>query len=139
VARGLDVGNPAVAARLLLVLDFLTIAGMLAFALAGSFVLALGAFWFATLVRRVAEPVYLTWLNEGLDPAVRATVISMSSQAGALGEASAGPVVGGIGNIFGVRQVLTAAALILSPTLILYGRAIKRGAEPDLKDATPEK
>jgi hypothetical protein len=92
VARALDVGNPAVAARLLLVLDFLTIVGMFAFALAGSFALALGAFWFATLVRRVAEPVYLTWLNQGLDPAVRATVISMSSQAGALGEASAGPV-----------------------------------------------
>ena len=140
VARALDVGNPAVAARLLLVLDLLLVAGMLAFALAGSFALALGAFWFATLVRRVAEPVYLTWLNEGLDPAVRATVISMSSQAGALGEASAGPVVGAIGNIFGVRQALTAAALILSPTVLLYGRAIKRGgAEPKLRDSTPEK
>jgi DHA3 family tetracycline resistance protein-like MFS transporter len=43
VARGLDVGNPAVAARVLLALDFLTIAGMLAFALAGSFALALEA------------------------------------------------------------------------------------------------
>ena len=140
VARALDVGNPAVAARLLFVLDLLLVAGMLAFALAGSFALALGAFWFATLVRRVAEPVYLTWLNEGLDPAVRATVISMSSQAGALGEASAGPVVGAIGNIFGVRQALTAAALILSPTVLLYGRAIKRGgAEPELRDTTPEK
>jgi hypothetical protein len=29
--------------------------------LAGAFALALGAFWFATLVRRVAGPVYLTW------------------------------------------------------------------------------
>jgi MFS transporter, DHA3 family, tetracycline resistance protein len=57
VARGLDVDDPAVAGRLLLALDFLIIAGMLAFALAGSFALALGAFWFATLVRRVAEPV----------------------------------------------------------------------------------
>ena len=44
-------------------------------------------------------------------------------------------MVGAIGNVFGVRQ-----ALILSPTLLLYTRAIKRGgAEPDLKDATPEK
>jgi MFS transporter, DHA3 family, tetracycline resistance protein len=138
VARVMDVGNPAVAARLLFVLDLLTIAGMLAFALAGGFALALGAFWFATLVRRVAEPVYLTWLNEGLDPSVRATVISMSSQSGALGEASAGPVIGAIGNAFGVRQALTAAALTLSPTLLLYARAIRRGgAEPDLKSATP--
>src|ERR671920_2163300 len=117
-------------------LDSLLFAGMLSSALAGSFALALGAFWFATLVHRVAEPVYLTWLNEGLDPAVRATVISMSSQAGALGEASAGPVVGAIGNIFGVRQALTTAALILTPTLLLYGRAIKRGGvDPEPKRA----
>ena len=71
---------------------------------------------------------------------VRATVISMSSQAGALGEASPGPAIGAIGNIFGVRQALTAAALVLSPTLLLYGRAIKRsGVDPGLKDATPER
>jgi MFS transporter, DHA3 family, tetracycline resistance protein len=71
----------------------------------------------------------------GFEPVVWFGVIG----AGALGEASAGPVVGAIGNIFGVRQALTAA-LILSPTLLLYGRAIKRGgAEPGLKDATPEK
>jgi MFS transporter, DHA3 family, tetracycline resistance protein len=127
VARNLDVSRPAVAARLLLALDVLTMAGMLAFALAGSFAFALGTFWFATLVRRVAEPVYLTWINEGLDPGVRATVISMSSQSGALGEASAGPVIGAIGNLSGVRPALTVAALILSPTLLLYGRAMRSG------------
>ena len=136
VAHRLDVGRPEVAARLLLALDALTMAGMLAFALAGSFTFALGAFWFATLVRRVAEPVYLTWINEGLDPGVRATVISMSSQSGALGEASAGPVIGAVGNIFGVRPALTVAALILSPTLLLYKRAMSRGVvEPERKDA----
>jgi hypothetical protein len=54
-------------------------------------------------------------------------VISMSSQAGALGEASAGPVIGAIGNLFGVRPALTIAALVLSPTLLLYARAMQRG------------
>ena len=102
-------------------------AGMLAFALAGNFAFALGTFWFATLVRGVAEPVYLTWINEGLDPSVRATVISMSSHSEALGEASAGPVIGAVGNIFGVRPALTVTALILSPTLLLYARAMKDG------------
>jgi DHA3 family tetracycline resistance protein-like MFS transporter len=138
VARRLDVGSPAVAARLLLALDALTIAGMLAFALAGSFAFALATFWFTTLLRRVAEPVYLTWINEGLDPGVRATVISMSSQSGALGEASAGPVIGAIGNLFGVRSALTVADLILSPTLLLYARAIRYGGvEPELKNVNP--
>ncbi|HEX6709571.1 MAG TPA: MFS transporter [Rubrobacter sp.] len=127
VARNLDVSSPAVAARLLFALNAFTIAGMLAFALSNSFTLALGAIWFATLVRTVAGPVYLTWINEGLDPGVRATVISMSGQAGALGEASAGPVIGVIGNVLGVRSALTITALLLSPTLLLYGREIQRG------------
>ena len=127
VARNLDVSSPAVAGRLLLALDALTMVGMLAFALSGIFAFALGAFWFATLVRRVAEPVYLTWINEGLDPGVRATVISISSQSGALGEASAGPVIGAVGNLFGVRPALTVSALVLSPTLLLYVRAMRRG------------
>jgi MFS family permease len=136
VASYFDVRSPAVAARLLLALDALTMVGMLAFALAGNFAFALGTFWFATLVRGVAEPVYLTWINEGLDPSVRATVISMSSQSGALGEASAGPVIGAIGNIFGVRPALTIAALVLSPTLLLYVRAMKSGGvDPEAKEA----
>jgi DHA3 family tetracycline resistance protein-like MFS transporter len=138
VARNLDVSSPAVAGRLLLVLDALTMVGMLAFALSGNFTYALGAFWFVTLVRRVAEPVYLTWINEGLDPGVRATVISMSSQSGALGEASAGPVIGAIGNLFGVRPALTVSALVLSPTLLLYARAMRRGGVESTPKVTSE-
>lgn len=133
LGRRMNVGDPAVAARLLLVLNVLTIAGMLAFALAGSFAFALAAFWFASLTRTLAEPLYLTWLNEGLEPGVRATVISMGSQAGAFGEASAGPVVGAVGNLAGVRTALTLAAVILSPTLLLYARAIRHRGRPDAK------
>ncbi len=43
LGRRLDVGDASVAARLLLVLNALTIVGMLAFALSGTFALALGA------------------------------------------------------------------------------------------------
>jgi predicted MFS family arabinose efflux permease len=130
----MNVGDPAVVARLLLVLNACTIVGMLSFALAGSFALALAAFWFASLSRTLAEPLYLTWLNEGLEPGVRATVISMGSQAGAFGEASAGPVVGAIGNLAGVRAALTVASIILSPALLLYARAIRHSGRPALED-----
>src|SRR5918998_6094824 len=134
LGRRLTVGDAAVAARLLLALNAITIAGMLAFALSGSFALALAAFWLTSLARTVSEPLYLTWLNEGVDPKVRATVISIGSQSGALGEASAGPVVGAVGNLAGVRSALTLAALILSPALLLYARAIRHGgAEPSIE------
>lgn len=124
LGRRVNIGNVTVARRLLLALNSLMILGMLVFALSGSFLLALAAFWFTSLVRKVSEPVYMTWLNDGLEPGVRATVISMSSQSGALGEASAGPVIGAIGNLAGVRAALTTAALVLSPVLLIYGRAI---------------
>jgi len=135
LGRRMNVGDPAVAARLLLVLNACTIAGMLSFALAGSFAFALAAFWFTSLARTLAEPLYLTWLNEGLEPEVRATVLSMGSQAGAFGEASAGPVVGAIGNLAGVRAALTVASIILSPALLLYARALRHRGRPDLEEA----
>jgi hypothetical protein len=44
-------------------------------------------------------------------------------------------VIGAIGNVFGVRSALTVAALALSPTLLLYARAMKRGGvDPEPKD-----
>ncbi len=78
-------GNAAVAARLLLALNFLTLVVMLAFAPAGSFAFALPTFWFASLVRTLAEPLYLTCLNNGLEPSMKATASSMGSLSGALG------------------------------------------------------
>ena len=45
-------------------------------------------------------------------------------------------MIGAIGNIFGVRSALTVAALILSPTLLLYARAMKRGGvDPEPKES----
>jgi hypothetical protein len=77
---------------------------------------------------------FLTWLNEGLEPSVRATVISMGSQSGALGEAVAGRVVGAIGSLAGIRAALTAGAL--APALTLYARAIRpRAVEPCFEGA----
>ncbi len=79
---------------------------------------------------------FLTWLNEGLEPSVRATVISMGSQSGALGEDLAGLVVGAIGSLAGVRAALTAGALALAPALMLYARAIQpRAVEPGVEGA----
>ena len=134
LGRALDVGNVAVAARLLFVLNALTIVGVLAFALAGSFAFALGAFWFASLTRKLFYPLYLTWVNRGLDPNVRATVISIGNQANSLGELAGGPVVGAVGTLASIRAALATAALVLSPALFLYRRAIRHdGVEPGLE------
>lgn len=127
MGRRLDVGSVPVAARALFVLDALTIAGVLVFALTGNLAFAVGAFWVVGITRRLGEPLYLAWLNEGLEPGVRATVISMGSQANALGQVAGGPAIGAVGTLASIRAALAVAAITLSPALLLYARAIRRG------------
>jgi predicted MFS family arabinose efflux permease len=131
----LDVSNVAVAARLHFVLNALTVVGILAFALAGSFALALCAFWFASLTRKLFYPLYLTWINRGLEPGVRAMVISISNGANSLGELAGGPVVGAIGTLASIGAALVTAAIVLSPALLLYGRAVRHGGVDPSLDA----
>jgi DHA3 family tetracycline resistance protein-like MFS transporter len=128
MGRRMDVSDTAVVARALFALAVLNVAGVLAFALAFNFAFAIGTFWFASLVRKLGEPLYLTWLNQGLDPGVRATVISMGSQANALGQIVGGPVIGAVGTLAGIRAALAVAGLVFSPALALYGRALRHGS-----------
>ncbi len=74
LGRRLAALGPAQLARTLLLLDALRIVGLAAFAFAGSFALALAAFWAARLVRSLGAPVHATWLNANIDDSsVRAT------------------------------------------------------------------
>jgi len=121
--------------RLLLALDAAVIAGMLAFAWAGSFALAVVAYMATRLVRSLGGPVYSAWVNTSVeDSRVRATVISMTNLGDSAGEWGGGPALGGLGNAFGIRTALAAGAFALTPALALYGRAIRReaGAERPL-------
>ena len=110
--------------RTLLPLTAVLAVAELVFALSGSIALALGALIVARLARSLASPLYLTWLNRGIaDSSVRATVISMSGQADAIGQTAGGPVLGLFGNAYGIRAALAAGAAVLVPALGLYSRA----------------
>jgi DHA3 family tetracycline resistance protein-like MFS transporter len=57
--------------------------------------------------------------------------MSIVSQADAVGEWAGGPVMGLIGNVFGIRAALVTGASLLSPAVALYARAVrKRMVEP---------
>ena len=126
-------------ARLLFVLTSLLMVAQLFFALAGNVALAIVAVLAAMLVRSVVSPLYMTWLNQQItDSSVRATVISMSGQADAIGQAGGGPILGAIGNVWGIRAALSAGALLLLPALGLYARAIKHGGREPEVDVLPQ-
>ena len=62
-------------------------------------------------------------------------MISISGQADAIGQSAGGPVLGVIGNAFGIRAALVAASLVLTPALGLYARAMRHGGkEPELDE-----
>ena len=120
--------GPDAMARILLVLDGLLIAATLAFALAGSFMLAVAAFWALDVARSLSHPVWSTWLNANVDDSrVRATVISITNLGDSAGEWGGGPALGGVGSAFGIRAALSVGAFVLAPALWLYGRAIRIG------------
>jgi DHA3 family tetracycline resistance protein-like MFS transporter len=121
----------------------LTVAEMVAllvFALTGLTWVAIVAMLGVFMARNLAGPLYTIWLNEQIrDSSVRATVLSISGQSNAIGQAAGGPVLGAIGNVWGIRAALTAGALVIAPALWLYGRAIAHeGREPELEELPAE-
>ncbi len=119
---------------ILLALDVLLIASVVVFGLAGLFWLAVGAMLLTNVARSLAMPLFTSWLNQSIeDSSVRATVMSITSQADAVGQWTGGPAIGAIGNAFGIRTALVSGAFLLSPAVALYSRALRRGGpEPVL-------
>ncbi|HJQ74740.1 MAG TPA: hypothetical protein VJ814_07630 [Gaiellaceae bacterium] len=109
---------------------------MVLFAVAWSAWAAIAALLGVFLARDLADPLYTIWLNEQItDSSVRATVFSITGQADAIGQAAGGPVLGAIGNVWGIRAALLAGATALAPAAALYARASRTHeviAEPEV-------
>ncbi|CAM3625350.1 MFS transporter [Deinococcus saxicola] len=101
----------------------LSVAALLAFAYAPGFGWAALALVVHGVLRGLYSPLYDAWINRGLNPASRATVNSIASQADALGQVTFGPAFGLLGNVLGVRSALALAALARLPALEVLRRA----------------
>lgn len=129
-------GGRKVVTRSLFAFTAFELAALLVFALTGYPWLAIAAALGVFVARDLGRPLSMIWLNEQItDSSVRATVLSISGQANAIGQAGGGPALGLIGNVWGIRAALTAGALVIAPALALYARAISHdGREPELED-----
>jgi MFS transporter, DHA3 family, tetracycline resistance protein len=132
VRRRVDTNNHRVVALILLVCNAVLIVGVVCFGLAGNFLLAVVAIWATDVVRTIAGPLTTTWLTQNTNSRVRATVLSMESQANAFGQMTCGPVVGFIGTITSLRVALTISGLILTPVLLLYTRTLRHGKQAEV-------
>ncbi len=121
VNRRVDLAKPR---SLVLVLTLCSAGLVLAlggFALAASFALSVGLVWLISVLRQLIGPLYTAWVNHRLDPQVRATVISMSSQTDALGQIAGGPVVGLVAQKLTLQAGLLLSTGMLAPVLALLG------------------
>jgi DHA3 family tetracycline resistance protein-like MFS transporter len=121
-----DTSSHRSTARLLLAASASLVASLMVFALSGNLLLTLTANWSVGVIRAVINPVFEAWVNQKLDSSVRATVISMSAQVDAIGQIAGGPVLGAVGSLVSVRAAIAAAALVLSPVLLLYNRTLRQ-------------
>ena len=127
VARSVDIDAPRAALRALSIINALSIAGVVAFALSGNFAAALAAYLVYKAVRSTGGPFMSTWTNQQLESDVRATVFSMSAQFDAFGQVASGPVMGVVATRTAVRVALLAtAALLAPPQAILASVALMR-------------
>jgi MFS transporter, DHA3 family, tetracycline resistance protein len=136
ILKRFERGGPRVVTSSLFAFTLMEMVALLLFALTGSTWVAIAALLGVFLARDLAGPLYTIWLNEQItDSSVRATVFSIAGQANAIGQAGGGPVLGVIGNVWGIRVALATGALIIAPALALYGRAMRHGGkEPELEE-----
>ena len=63
------------------------------------------------------------WMNQHLDPDVRATVLSMIGQVDAVGQITGGPAIGAIGRVVSLPLALSLCGGLLAPALAFIRRA----------------
>ena len=131
--------------RTLAVMTALLALALFAFAFTSSLFALVITYWVVVALRHSSRPVLLTWINRGLDPSVRATVISMHSQGDSLGQVTFGPVIGIVATIRSIRFGLAVGAAALVPALGLLVIAGRRDSKPSqessegsISPATPD-
>ncbi|AKU19284.1 hypothetical protein VV02_24575 [Luteipulveratus mongoliensis] len=108
--------------RLLAVLILVQMVGVVGLALLGNLWIALAAMWLRAAAQKLAYPVQAAWLNRNVDSASRATVLSMNSQADAIGQVVGGPPLGALGSRSGIPVALVTSAFVLAPAAAVYAR-----------------
>ena len=125
--RRVDLAGERAPTVVLLCLATAIVGGLVVFGLTRSFAVAVLAYWCIAVARRMHEPVFIAWLNRGLDSSSRATVLSLAGQADALGQMAGGPVLGVVATVRSLRVAMVATAALLLPAVAIYARAAVRG------------
>jgi len=128
VEKRVDSTSPLAIGRAVLIVTGLIAASLLGFALSPLLILSLGLYLVISALRNVQIPLQTVWINQKLDPKVRATVHSMFGQVDAIGQVLGGPIVAVIAAVGSAVASLVTSSLLLSPALFFIRRANAQSA-----------
>jgi MFS family permease len=97
-------------------------------AFAGTLWLALAFVWLRGAAMAFSRPIEAAWLARNLDSSTRATVLSMNSQANAIGQVVGGPPLGALATRTSIPVALVAAAVVQAPSVAAIWRIRDVGA-----------
>jgi DHA3 family tetracycline resistance protein-like MFS transporter len=114
------------------------VVGVVGVALLGNLWLALACVWLRSAAMAFSAPIESTWLNRNLDGSTRATVLSMNSQANAIGQVAGGPPLGALATRTSIPVALVVAAVVLAPTVLAFLRVRRTaGATSSVSASVP--
>src|SRR5512134_1124024 len=137
VEKRVDSTSPLAIGRAVLVVTGAISVALIGFALSPLLVLSLGLYLVVSVLRNVHIPLHTGWINQKLDPQVRATVHSMFGQVDAIGQVVGGPVVAGIASVGSAVAALMTSGLLLTPALFFVGRANSQSKDGADAEAQP--
>ncbi|MGD0707169.1 MAG: MFS transporter [Anaerolineaceae bacterium] len=134
--KRLDLQETRPLGRLMFFITAGILAALLAFSWAPLLGIALGTYLLISALRNLVGPLTSAWVNRKLDPDVRATVLSLSSQVDSFGQIAGGPVIGWLADTLSVSLAISVSALLLTPALGFIVRANRQLHIPDSEDQT---
>jgi DHA3 family tetracycline resistance protein-like MFS transporter len=123
VEKRVDSTSPLAIGRAVLIVTGMIVASLLGFALSPLLILSLSLYLVISALRNVQIPLQTVWINQKLDPKVRATVHSMFGQVDAIGQVVGGPIVAVVAALGSAGASLVTSGLLLSPALFFIRRA----------------
>ena len=123
VEKRIDSTNALAIGRAVLVVTAVISVALIGFALSPLLGLSLILYLVVSVLRNVHIPLQTGWVNQKLDPQVRATVHSMFGQVDAIGQVMGGPIVAVIAAVGSAIASLVTSGLLLTPALFFIQRA----------------
>jgi DHA3 family tetracycline resistance protein-like MFS transporter len=123
VEKRVDTSSPLAIGRVLMGMTGIISIAIAGFALSPILPLSMGLYLVISMLRNTGLPLQTAWINQKLDPGIRATIHSMFGQVDAIGQVAGGPISALVAGLLSTGAAISASGAMLLPSLFLIQRA----------------